>query len=159
MALGLYLGLLAQGFGAFWGLRASDWGSESETLIAQTAIVTTTKQCVHHRVACPPQCFCPPLNSGDEAHSHSAHDNEHATESAEGENQPSDLQPGDLAFETCHSAPLAAVTLSGIPAHLLMNGHLPYFSAGLQALVKCDVFHFENIDPHFPDKVPILSAV
>jgi hypothetical protein len=127
---------------------------EDATPIAQTSITTTTRQCVHHRVACPPQCHCPPLKPETAAEAGVDFGTEMGAESQDLDER-SDLLPGDAAYETCHSLPVQAVAWSAMPLHLRPGIAAVILTATVVAFPGYDGLRFQSIDLMAPDKVPI----
>jgi hypothetical protein len=126
------------------------------TPMAQTSITTTTRQCVHHRVACPPQCHCPPLKPEAAAEVGVDFGAKMGAESQDlGLDDRSDLLPGDAAYETCHSLPVQAVAWSAMPPHLRPGIARVMLTAIVMAFPRHNGLRFQSIDLLAPDKVPI----
>jgi hypothetical protein len=131
----------------------SEAPAEAATLMAQTAITSATRQCVHHRVACPPQCHCPPLKPETESSSQAGAAVD-AAESQEGDVR-ADLLPGDAAFETCHGMPMQDMAWGFIPVHLGSDRVLLTLCLAGMAFPGHQGLRFQSIDRLAPEKVPI----
>jgi hypothetical protein len=124
------------------------------TALAATTIEVPVRQCVHHTVACPPDCHCPPLvqDEPDHATTHN-HDGDEVLAG------PVRLLSTDTAFEACHSLPQQALAPGDTPYHLLTESSL-WPSPEADAGFRPESFaHCESRDLGAPDKVPIGFAL